>query len=102
MSDRSVYVRGCEFVDDELTCSTEVSGVSGITLKFRDKCLYSCISKKLFNKIKKKSVIELQPIILKRFRTQNMEILVLRAADILIKLQQIKFRWHVLIIEKKI
>ena len=53
MSDRSVYVRGCEFVDDELTCTIEVSGVSGITLKFRDECLYSCISKRLFNKIKK-------------------------------------------------
>ena len=54
MSDRSVHVRGYEFVDDELTCTKEVSGVSGITLKFRDECLYSCISKKLFKKIKKK------------------------------------------------
>ena len=100
MSDRSVYVRGCEFIDDELTTTIEVSGVSGITLKFRDKCLYSCISKKLFNKIKKKSAIELQPITLNKFYTQNMEIKVLGAADILTKLQQIKFKWHVLIIEK--
>ena len=101
MSDRSVYVRGCEFVYDELTCTIEVSGVSGITLKFRDECLYSCINKKLFNKIKKKSVIELQPITLNKFYVQNMEIIVLGAADILIKLQQIKFKWHVLIIEKE-
>ena len=87
MSDRSVYVRGCEFVDGELTCTIKVSGVSGITLKFRDECLYSCISKKLFNKIKNESVIELQPITLNKFYIQNMEIIVLGAADILIKLQ---------------
>ena len=101
MSDRSEYERGCEFVDDELTCTIEVSGASRITLKFKDECLYSCISKKLFNKIKKKSVIELQPITLNKFYLQNMEIMVLGAADMLIKLHQIKFKWRVLIIEKE-